>query len=279
MQVPSTFRRCGAEALGTFVIVFFGCGAVHAAVFAEAFQGLFQVAAVWGLAVGLAIACTGHVSGAHLNPAVTVALACRRGFAPKMVVPYVTAQFLGAILAAVALHLLYSPLISAVEERGIRRGEPESVAHASAYGEFYPAPGVDRAFRAAHPQQKPLVVPLEVAFFAEFLGTALLGLVIAAVTDPGNGPTIRQGAPLWIGTSITVLICVLAPLTQACFNPARDLGPRLVAAAAGWGTVAFGPDLFGTLLVYALAPCLGACAGFLLHDGLLRLPPAAEETP
>src|SRR5262249_5750472 len=102
MGVPkrSLAACCLAEALGTFLLVLFGCGSVHAAVLTNAQHGLWQVAIVWGVAVMLAIYTVGSISGAHINPAISVALATWGRFAWKDVPGYVAGQLVGAILAA-----------------------------------------------------------------------------------------------------------------------------------------------------------------------------------
>ena len=264
-------RRCSAEVLGTFVLVFFGCGAVHAAVLVGAHSGLFQVAIVWGIAVMLACYLFGGISGAHLNPAVTAALAVWGRFPPREALPYIVAQFAGAYLAAAALFVMFEPFISAKEAaKAVERGQPGSELTAMCYGEFFPNPG---AFAA---EEGPLdlaafakaqaAYPLWRAFFAELLGTALLGLVVLGLTDPRNPAVPEKLAPVFIGLTVTVLISVIAPLTQSCFNPARDLGPRLFASMAGWGEIAWplGADM-RFLWVYLVAPIAGAVLGGGVH--------------
>jgi glycerol uptake facilitator protein len=117
------------------------------------------------------------------------------------------------------------------------------------------------------------------AFAAEALATLVLALVVFAVTDERNSaaPPGRL-APAFIGLTVGALIAVLAPLTQACFNPARDAGPRLFAFLAGWGPIALGRGT-GFLTVYILAPVLGAVTGGGLYALVLRpsLPEPAEE--
>ena len=93
-------RKCLAEVAGTFILVFFGVGSVHAAVLTGAQQGLWQVAVVWGVAISLAIYATGALSGAHMNPAMTASFAVFRGFPWRQVPAYVLSQFVGAFLAA-----------------------------------------------------------------------------------------------------------------------------------------------------------------------------------
>src|SRR5207244_10524405 len=105
------------------------------------------------------------------------------------------------------------------------------------------------------------------------IGTAILGLVVFALTDPRNAAApLARLAPVFIGLTVALLISVIAPLTQACFNPARDFGPRLVAWLGGWGDVALpgtrGNGYFFT--VYMLAPMVGALCGGGLYVSVLR---------
>lgn len=258
--------RCLAECLGTFILVFFGCGAVHTAILVGAQSGLWQVAIVWGIAVMLAIYVVGGVSGGHINPAMTVAFAVWSGFPKARVVPYVLSQVLGGFLAAAVLFQLYGPMLAAKEmAKGVKRGEAGSELTAMCYGEFYPNPAPlasgDAPFSEQAYADLQKLVPESAAILAEVLGTALLALVVFAVTDGRNlaSPQARL-APVFIGLTVAVLISVIAPLTQACFNPARDLGPRLFAALAGWGSHAFPPGL-GFLTVYIIAPTIGAVIG------------------
>lgn len=104
----------------------------------------------------------------------------------------------------------------------------------------------------------------KIAFLAEALGTGILGFVIFALTNPKND-TMKSGfVPPIIGITVGSLIAVLAPLTQAGFNPARDFGPRIVAYLAGWKSVAF-----QGWWVYVVAPVVGASAGAFLADKVL----------
>ncbi|MFM8220804.1 MAG: MIP/aquaporin family protein, partial [Planctomycetaceae bacterium] len=177
---------------------------------------------------------------------------------------------------------LFGPLLDEREKQlGVARGGPGSELTAMCYGEYYPNPGLmhrlagryDPGLAARHYR----LVSTPVAFLAEFLGTALLGAVILAVTAPGRDDPPAKLAPVLIGLTVTALIAVLAPLTQACFNPARDLGPRLFAAVAGWGPQALpGPRGWEMLWVYGVAPVLGAWCGMQFY--LRWFEPAAGPT-
>lgn len=263
---PTLARQCVAEATGTFLIVLFGCGSVAAAIFASAQVGIWQVAAVWGWAVAIAIYATASISGAHLNPAISLALAVRRP--ARKLLPYWGAQLAGAVMAGVVNLLIFQPLIIRFEAaNSIVRGSAASVLSASAFGEYFPNPGMFPG--------ESFISPLA-ACLIEAWGTSVLAFVIFAFSDERNrvfGPH-RELAPLVIGFTVSVLISLYAPLTQAGWNPARDLGPRLVAALAGWGSVAI-PGPQNGFWVYIVGPMLGAVAGGWLHDALLRPDPRA----
>jgi glycerol uptake facilitator protein len=283
--VPPLAARCVAEALGTFVLVFFGCGAVHAAVLTGAQSGLWQVAIVWGVAIMLAAYVFGGISGAHINPAISVALATWGRFPWREVGPYSLAQLAGAMLAGGALLGVFQGFHE-VKERELRvvRGQQGSELTAMCFGEYFPNPALDsttKLYLAGDHAKLREIVSAPIAFMAEVVGTLLLALVVFAVTDPKNSaaPAARLG-PVFIGLSVAVLISVIAPLTQACFNPARDLGPRLIAFAGGWRGIALpGPQGMGFFTVYIVAPILGAVLGGALYTRALQptLPTAPRE--
>src|SRR6478735_4078585 len=138
----SLLRTYCAEGLGTFILILFGCGAVHSSVLTGSQSGLWQVAIVWGMGVTLATYCVGGVSGAHINPAMTVSLAVWGRFPWGRVLPYIVVQVAVAMVAAAVLFVIYGPSLKLKEDKmGVKRGEPGSVVTASCYGEFYPSPG------------------------------------------------------------------------------------------------------------------------------------------
>jgi len=245
------------ELVGTFILVFFGCGSVCAAVTAGALVGVFQVAMVWGLGIATAIYLTGSLSGAHLNPAVTISLAVWAGFPKRRVLPYIGTQMLGAFAAAAVLYGLYAGQLRQYEAANkIVRGQPGSEASAMVFGEFYPNPGGKALTDASRQTLSGLT-----AFGVEAVGTAILVIVIMGVTDQRNKSRPQGLTALTIGLTVTILICVLAPLTMACFNPARDLAPRIFSALAGWGSVPFQANGLGWLTVYVVGPIVGGLVG------------------
>jgi glycerol uptake facilitator protein len=266
-----------AEFVGTYLLVLLGCGAVHAAILTGAQSGLWQVAIVWGIAIMLAVYTIGSISGAHINPAITVAFAVWGKFPLRLVIPYATAQLAGAFVAAATLFVLFSPYLKAREqEKQVVRGAPGSEITAMCYGEYFPSPGPlsnsPGPYSIDSHERLNSFVSEPAAFLAEFLGTMILALVVFAVTDDRNPGAPPAGlAAVFIGLTVAALISVIAPLTQACFNPARDFGPRLFAFFAGWGPIALpGPRGMGFLTVYIIAPIAGAIMGGGLYSRVLK---------
>jgi glycerol uptake facilitator protein len=271
----TALTKCLGEVVGTYLLVLFGLGVVHVAVLIGGMGGIWSIAVVWGIAIMLACYTVGGMSGAHLNPAITFALAAWGRFSWRLVVPYMLAQLIGAFLAAATLFVLFQPYLAAKETaKGVVRGAPGSEVTAMCYGEYFPSPGPiaddpGQYSPKAHARLRGLV-SWPAAFLAEALGTLVLAFVVFAVTDEGNRLVPPRGlGPVFIGLTVTGLISFIAPLTQACFNPARDIGPRLFAYFAGWGEIALpGPDGAAFLAVYVLAPTLGAILGAGLYRRL-----------
>ncbi len=245
------------EFFGTFLLVFFGCGSVATAVLTGAQVGIFQVAIVWGLGIATAIYLTGSLSGAHLNPAVTTAMAVWSDFPKRKVIPYICVQLLGALVASSVLFGIYGDQLNAYEkEHHITRGAQGSEASAMIFGEYFPNPGGKALDDAAREKISHLG-----AFCTEVVGTAILLLVIFCVTDANNGTRPQILTAATIGLTVTLLISLFGPLTMACFNPARDFGPRLFSSIAGWGSIPFTTNGIGWLSVYLIAPIVGGLVG------------------
>jgi len=248
------------EFLGTFLMVLFGCGAVAVSVLFNSHQGLFQIAVIWGLSVGLAIYATRSLSCAHFNPAVTLAMVASKRMKASKIPVYISGQLLGALVASILLYLFFEPSIAAYETaHHIVRGTAKSMSTAKMFGEYYQLPG------------STAVVSMQLAMFAEGFGTFLLVLMIFFLTEGCNvGRPDNNLAPIFIGLTVTSLICLIAPLTQAGFNPARDLAPRLVAWMSGWGIYAFPDQSGGFFFVYVLAPILGGLVAAIIFSNVVE---------
>jgi glycerol uptake facilitator protein len=259
-------RELIGEALGTFILVLFGCGSVAVSVLFDAHQGLMQIALAWGVGVTLSIYLTRHLSCAHLNPAVSVAMVIGGRMSVCKLPVYIVSQFTGAVLAGLVVYGLFSPSILSYETaHGIIRGTAASIKTAMLLGEYYPSPG------------SSAVVSMPLAIAAEAFGTFLLVLMIFALTEGCNvGRPEDALAPVFIGLAVTSIICLIAPLTQAGLNPARDFGPRLVAWLMGWNDAAFPDQQGGFFFVYILGPLLG---GIIAAGFFVRILEPAMKTP
>jgi glycerol uptake facilitator protein len=239
-------------------------GVVNAAVVTGAQVGLWQVAVVWAIGVSLGIYASAALSGAHINPAMTLVAVVYDRFPVGRALGYVLAQVAGAMAASLVLYGMFAEAIVEFERRnGLLRGGPGSEKSAMVFGEYFPNPAI---FGTAEDAWR--IVGLGGAFVAEMVGTAMLALLVAAVTHPRNNarPPAAAQAVL-IGVGVAAIISIVAPLTQAGLNPARDFGPRVISWFMGWGEIAFPGPRGGWFTVYILAPLVGA----LLGGGLYRL--------
>ncbi|AWN49627.1 aquaporin Z [Methylobacterium terrae] len=229
-------RKCAAEAIGTFWLTFGGCGsAVLAAAFPELGIGFAGVALAFGLTVVTMAYAIGHISGCHLNPAVTIGLAAGRRFPGRDIGPYIAAQLVGAVAA--------SGLLLAI-----------------AGG----APGFDLAkgFAAnGYGEHSPGQYSLVACFLAEVVLTLMFLFVIMGAT---HGKAPAGFAPLAIGLCLTLIHLVGIPITNLSVNPARSTGPAVVAG--GWA--------LAQLWLFWVAPIIGGALGGVLYRWLSEEPSA-----
>lgn len=278
-EVPSMWKKrlvyeCAAEAIGTLILVIGGVGSVNCAVAVGTHQDLWHSAIMWGFSLALAIYCTASVSGGHLNPAVSFALALTRKFAWWKVGWYSLAQLVGAMIGALINFAVYGNFIAMMEkEHEIKRGDAGSERSAMVFGEYFPNPawsaGIKENYGIGDSGIKDLVSPLG-AFLCEAWGTAVLMFVILAVTDKKQKVLARKElGPLLIGLTLAVLTGLYAPLTQSGYNPARDFGARLIAVFGGWGTKAI-PGPRNGFWVYILGPVVGASASAFSYVAIIE---------
>lgn len=263
-QIYTLFQQCVAELFGTMFIVLFGVGSVCSAVLFRKDSDLWHVTTVWGFGVALAILVAVPISGAHLNPAVSLAMAIfrPRDFPLKKLLPFWLAQYLGGVLGGAFNLMIFARAYDAFEEaEGITRGDAKSVLTASTFGEVFPAPNntLGNDF-----------IGVGFALLVEAWATGILTLIIFSLTD-SRQKFIRnpEMVPFYIGFTVAVLMTLYTPMTQGGFNPARDFGPRLVAAMAGWGKIAI-PGPKDGFWIYIVGPKLGAVVGALVYTFFLR---------
>jgi len=218
-------KRIAAEFIGTFWLVLGGCGsAVLAAAFPNVGIGLLGVAVAFGLTVLTMAFAIGHISGCHLNPAVSVGLATAGRFKASELLPYIVAQVLGAIVAAAVLYFIAS---------GKAGFELSSGLASNGYGEHSPGG-----------------YSLVAGLVTEVVMTFMFLLIILGATDE-RAP--KGFAPIAIGLGLTLIHLISIPVTNTSVNPARSTGPALIVG--GWAV--------SQLWLFWVAPMLGAVlAGF-----------------
>lgn len=220
-------QRYGAEFIGTFWLVLGGCGsAVLAAAFPEVGIGLHGVALAFGLTVLTMAYAIGHISGCHLNPAVSIGLCAGGRFPASQLVPYIAAQLLGAIVAGGVLYLIAS---------GAAGFDLAGGFASNGYGEHSPGG-----------------YPLRSAFVSEVVMTMMFLVIILGATD-SRAP---QGfAPIAIGLGLTLIHLISIPVTNTSVNPARSTGVALYVG--GWAV--------SQLWLFWIAPILGAILGAIVY--------------
>ena len=272
-RIAGLWGECLAEFFGTFVLIVFGDGVVAMAVAALPGSGrtsgptvIFDAAGDWLLitfgwafAVAMAIYVAGGVSGAHINPAVTIALAVRRKFPWKSVGPYIIAQVVGAFVAAALLFLLYHQAINAFD---LAAKTPKSGGQALAtYSIFATFPAKYYAGSSIWP------------LIDQITATAFLLIFVVAITDSRNSMPSGNLAPALVGYAVFAVGTSLGANTGYAINPARDFGPRLFAFFAGWGKVALpgtynvaGFHFSNYFWIPIVGPIVGGIIGVLLYD-------------
>ncbi|MFI2510335.1 MIP/aquaporin family protein [Streptomyces sp. NPDC018972] len=255
-----------AEFLGTFVLLLLGIGSVAVAVVGLPGSGRQAVdfgpanwliiAWAWGFAVVFGVHVAGGVSGAHLNPAVTLAFAVRRDLPWRKVLPYWLAQVLGAFVAAALVYACYRWAIDAANAKeGITR--EESLGTYSIFATF-PAEYFGDSWWG------PLL--------DQIVGTGILLLLICALIDTRNTAPAANLHPFLIGLVVVVIGMAFGTNAGYAINPARDFGPRLFTFFEGWGAIAL-PGSFGWFSGYwwipIVGPLIGAVLGTLVYDLLI----------
>lgn len=246
-MLKGTPREAAAEFFGTLILIAFGVGVVAQTVLSKNANGsVLSINIAWGIAVMLGIYTAGGVSGAHLNPAVTVALAVHRQFPWSKVLPYTIAQIAGAFAGAALVFVTYREAIGAFD------GGMRMVEGATATAGIF----------ATYPQS---YLSIAGGFVDQVVGTMLLMAGVLAVTDQKN-----VAPPAWLTGPLVGLLVVGIGMAFGfnagyAINPARDFGPRLFTFVAGWG-----PDVFsagnGWWWVPIVAPIIGALLGAFLYD-------------
>lgn len=248
---PSLMAELVAEFLGTFILVLLGNGVVAMVVLfptnnpGETIHGGFtNVTLGWGLAVTMGIYIAGRISGAHLNPAITLSLAVFRKFPWSKVLPYSIVQTAGAFFAAALVYWNYLPAFHQVD--------PQLEKTAGVFTTFPAFPDLPQA-----------------GFLDQLVGTGLLVLLVLAITDEFNAPPGANLAPLMIGLVVVAIGMSFGGMHGYPINPARDFGPRLFTAFAGFKNNGL-TDGTHVWWIPVVAPMLGGLIGAATYDFGIR---------
>ena len=240
-----TLAAVAAEFAGTMILILFGVGVV-AQVAAAGIGDHDSIAWAWGLGVTLGVYVAARISGAHLNPAVTVALAVFRDFPWRNVAPYVVAQTAGAFVAALIVRWNYSEVLAKVDPGHTIKTQ----------GVFSTLPG-----------NGELPVSGLGALRDQVIGTAILLFLVLAVTDARNDGPLSNLAPVVIGLVVVAIGMAWGTDAGYAINPARDFGPRLASFLTGYGGA--WRDQYGDL--YFWVPIIGPLVGGVLGAGLYKV--------
>jgi MIP family channel proteins len=241
-------RELLAEFFGTFILIVFGVGVVAQVVLSRGTAGSpLSINIAWGLAVTMGCYVSAGVTGAHLNPAVTLALAAHRRFPWSKVLPYSLAQVAGAFAASAVVFLTYHEALNAFDGGARQVLGPQGTA----------------GIWATYPQPFLSVFPGGV--IDQVVGTALLVGVIFGITDTRNSPAPAGLAPVVVGLLVVLIGATFGFNSGYAINPARDFGPRLFTFVAGWGGEVFRAGK-GWWWVPIVAPCIGGVLGGWAYD-------------
>ncbi|MFF4240854.1 MIP/aquaporin family protein [Actinomadura geliboluensis] len=243
-RIPSLAGELAAEFAGTLILILFGVGVV-AQVAAAGIGDHDSIAWAWGLGVTLGVYVAARISGAHLNPAVTIGLAAFKEFAWRKTAPYIAAQTAGAFIAALLVRWNYSEVLAKVDPGHTIKTQ----------GVFSTLPG-----------NGTLPVGTWGAFRDQVIGTAILLFVIKALTDIRNSPPLANLAPFLIGLLVVAIGMAFGTDAGYAINPARDFGPRLASFLTGYGGA--WRDQYGDL--YFWVPIVGPLIGGVLGVGLYK---------
>ncbi|CAF0723594.1 unnamed protein product [Adineta ricciae] len=233
--------ECIAELLGTAILVLFGCSGVAQFTLSRGkLSNFLSVNFAFGFGASIAVYVAGPVSGAHINPAVSIAMLSLRSITPLQCVTYIISQFLGAFIAAALVFATYYNAIVQFDG-GVRQVTGEQ-ATAGIFGTL-PAQGVTQLS----------------LFFDQVLSTALLLIAVCALSNKRNKLVANAQIPLAVGF---VIVAIGAAFGYNCgfpINPARDLGPRFFTYCAGYGSKVFSVGNY-----YFWIPCIGPIFGALI---------------
>lgn len=251
-----------AELAGTMILLLFGAGVVAQVITSKdgSLGDHDSIAWAWGIGVTVGVYVAARLSGGHLNPAVTLALAVYKGFDWRKVLPYMAAQLVGAFLAALVVRATYADLMHAFD--------PHHTVKSQIIFSTLPANGGTG-------------VSVHTAFLDQVVGTAILVFVVFAVTTAWNNPPLANLGPVVVGLLVVAIGMAWGANAGYAINPARDFGPRLASYITGFSHAMRDQNGYPYFWVPIVAPLLGGLVGGgafkVLVEWHLTPPPVEED--
>ncbi|QCI22168.1 MIP/aquaporin family protein [Buchnera aphidicola] len=249
-------KQCIVEFFGTGLIIFFGTGCLAASKLTNINFDQFEISCIWGLGVSISIYFSSAISGAHLNPAITIFFWLSSRFNKKKVIPYIISQILGAFFFTMLIYCLYYNLLISFEKKNnIIRGTQASINLASIFCTY---PNYNNSFIQN--------------FITEIFTTALFMIILLQFNQKKNNYFFKCNSitPMLIGILVFMINITMSPLNNISLNPARDLGPKIFLSITGWGVFSFtGGNNCLHFLIPTVGPILGINLGGWIYTILI----------
>ncbi|AHG60077.1 MIP/aquaporin family protein [Buchnera aphidicola] len=251
-------KQCFVEFFGTGLIIFFGTGCVAATKLTDVHFNQFEISCIWGLGVSISIYFSSSISGAHLNPAITIFLWLSSEFHKRKVLPYIISQIFGSFIFTMLIYsLYYNSLISFENQNNITIGTKDSLNLASIFCVY---PNCNNSFIRNS--------------IIEIFTAALFMIILSQFNNKKNSKFLYPTfiAPILIGILVFMINLLISPLNNISLNPARDLGPKIFLSLTGWGMFSFtgGNNNFLYLLIPIIGPILGVNLGGWMHKIIIK---------
>ncbi|QLL40686.1 aquaporin family protein [Buchnera aphidicola (Aphis craccivore)] len=251
-------QQCIAEFLGTGLIIFFGVGCLAASKLTNFHFNKYEMSIIWGFSVALSIYLSISISGAHLNPAITIFFWLFYKFNKKKVIPYIISQISGAFFFTILIYYIYHNLLISFEHKyNITRGTKESLQLASIF--------------CVYPQKNYILIR---NFILEIIISIFFIIALMIINDKKNFFVIQKKFnPCLIGILVAIINISLGSLNNIILNPAHDLGPRIFLSLIGWGKIAFtgvNNSYFSYFLTSIIAPISGINLGGWIYKKFIN---------
>ncbi|CAL4322865.1 Glycerol uptake facilitator protein [Buchnera aphidicola (Protaphis terricola)] len=252
------FQQCIIEFLGTGLIIFFSIGCLVTSKLTNFHMSQYEIGMIWGFSVALSIYFSISISGAHLNPAITIFLWLFDKFNKKKVIPYIISQIFGAFFFTILIYYMYYNILISFEHKyNIIRGTKESFQLASIF--------------CVYPQKNYIFID---DFIKEAIISIIFIIILMRINDKKNFFIIQKTtSPFLIGMLVAIINISLGSLNNVTLNPAHDLGPRIFLSFIGWGKLAFtglNNSTFPYFLIPTVTPILGINLGGWIYKKFIK---------